>query len=210
MNLHVPQSEEARSEAVLLMRVQDQLISPRFGGPIIGGLRDFITGAYLMTKDDTVLTNQEFANLAMLGGFIDLDIENIDLEKAKYLCSLPKILGTHPDIGKEITVNVGRFGPYLKCENKSARLENVEEIFSVGLNRAVTLIAEAKPGRISSSLIKFEILSRSVDNLGEKNAFSTSTMNLQPLSLYSVSVLSSPASISRFLVRKSPSTGDDW
>ena len=69
MNLHVPQSEEARSEAVLLMRVQDQLISPRFGGPIIGGLRDFITGAYLMTKDDTVLTDQEFANLAMLGGF---------------------------------------------------------------------------------------------------------------------------------------------
>ncbi len=42
MNLHVPQSEEARSEAILLMRVQDQLISPRFGGPIIGGLRDFI------------------------------------------------------------------------------------------------------------------------------------------------------------------------
>ena len=69
MNLHVPQSEEARSEAILLMRVQDQLISPRFGGPIIGGLRDFITGAYLMTKDDTRLTSQEFANLAMLGGF---------------------------------------------------------------------------------------------------------------------------------------------
>ena len=68
-NLHVPQSEEARSEAVLLMRVQDQLISPRFGGPIIGALRDFITGAYLMTKDDTVLTKQEFANLAMLGGY---------------------------------------------------------------------------------------------------------------------------------------------
>jgi DNA-directed RNA polymerase subunit A' len=69
MNLHVPQSEEARSEAVLLMRVQDQLISPRFGGPIIGALRDFITGAYLMTKDGTTLSSQEFANLAMLGGF---------------------------------------------------------------------------------------------------------------------------------------------
>ena len=51
------------------MRVQDQLISPRFGGPIIGGLRDFITGAYLMTKDGTTLSSQEFANLAMLGGF---------------------------------------------------------------------------------------------------------------------------------------------
>ena len=41
-----------------------------------------------------------------------------------------------------------------KCENKSARIENVEEIFSIGLNRAITLIAEAKPGRMSSSLIK--------------------------------------------------------
>ena len=55
---------------------------------------------------------------------------------------------------KDITVNVGRFGPYLKCENKSARLENVDELFDIGLNRAVTLIAEAKPGRISSSIIK--------------------------------------------------------
>ncbi|SVC83912.1 uncharacterized protein METZ01_LOCUS336766, partial [marine metagenome] len=69
MNLHIPQSEEARAEAILLMRVQEQLISPRFGGPIIGGLRDFITGAYLLTKDDTTLTKQEFANLAMLGSY---------------------------------------------------------------------------------------------------------------------------------------------
>jgi len=69
MNLHVPQSEEARAEAILLMRVQDQLISPRYGGPIIGGLRDFITGAYLLTKDSTMLTVQEFSNLAMLGSY---------------------------------------------------------------------------------------------------------------------------------------------
>ncbi len=69
MNLHVPQSEEARSEAILLMRVQDQLISPRYGGPIIGALRDFITGAYLLTKDDTTLTEQEFSNYAMLGSY---------------------------------------------------------------------------------------------------------------------------------------------
>ncbi len=83
-----------------------------------------------------------------------IDIQSIDLDRAKYLCSLPISLGKNPENNKDITVNVGRFGPYLKCENKSARLENVEEIFSIGLNRAVTLIAEAKPGRISSSLIK--------------------------------------------------------
>jgi len=51
------------------MRVQDQLISPRYGGPIIGGLRDFITGAYLLTKDDTILSKQDFCNLAMLGAY---------------------------------------------------------------------------------------------------------------------------------------------
>ena len=83
-----------------------------------------------------------------------LPLENIDLEKAQFLCSLPKSLGANPENQKEITLNIGRFGPYLKCENKSARIENIEEIFSIGLNRAITLIAEAKPGRMSSSIIK--------------------------------------------------------
>ncbi len=68
MNLHVPQSEEARSEAMTLMRVQDQILSPRYGGPIIGGIRDFLTAAYLLTKEDTYLTREEFTNLAITGG----------------------------------------------------------------------------------------------------------------------------------------------
>ena len=83
-----------------------------------------------------------------------INIDDIDINKANFLCSLPKIIGQHPDTSKDIILNSGRFGPYLKCDNKSARLENVDELFSIGLNRAVTLIAEAKPGRISSSMIK--------------------------------------------------------
>ena len=83
-----------------------------------------------------------------------IELESVDLDKAKFLCSLPKSLGLNPENQKDITLNSGRFGPYLKCENKSARIENVEEIFSIGLNRAITLIAEAKPGRMSSSIIK--------------------------------------------------------
>ena len=67
---------------------------------------------------------------------------------------MPISLGKNPDNDQDITLNVGRFGPYLKCETKSARIDNVDEIFSIGLNRAITLIAEAKPGRISSLLIK--------------------------------------------------------
>ena len=69
MNLHVPQSEESRSEALMLMRVQDQILSPRYGGPIIGGIRDFITGAFMLTRDETFLTPGEFSNLALLGGY---------------------------------------------------------------------------------------------------------------------------------------------
>ena len=95
--------------------------------------------------------NNNLKNVSIPKG---IEIDQINLEKAKYLCSLPKVIGQHPDNGKDITINSGRFGPYLKCENKSARLENVDEIFTIGLNRAITLIAEAKPGRISSSLIK--------------------------------------------------------
>ena len=83
-----------------------------------------------------------------------LSLEDVDLEKAKYLCSLPKIIGKHPELNEDITINVGRFGPYLKCSNKSARLETIEDLFSIGLNRAITLISEAKPGRVSSSEIK--------------------------------------------------------
>ena len=83
-----------------------------------------------------------------------LPIEDVNLEKAKYLCSLPKIIGKHPELNEDITINIGRIGPYLKCSNKSARLESIEDLFSIGLNRAITLISEAKPGRISSSEIK--------------------------------------------------------
>ena len=71
---------------------------------------------------------------------------------------MPKILGVNPETKKNITLNTGRFGPYLKCDNKSARIENVEEIFSMELDRAVTLIANSKPGKMSTTVIK---------NLGE-------------------------------------------
>ncbi len=63
MNLHIPQSEEAQTEARLLMQVQDQILSPRFGGPIIGAIRDFITAAYLLTRKSTLLTKEEVCKL---------------------------------------------------------------------------------------------------------------------------------------------------
>src|SRR5437879_952774 len=63
MNLHVPQGEEARTEARLLMQVQDQILSPRYGGPIIGAIRDSLTSAFLLTQKSTMLTRHDVTKL---------------------------------------------------------------------------------------------------------------------------------------------------
>jgi len=69
MNLHIPQSEEAQTEARLLMQVQDQILSPRFGGPIIGAKTDFITAAYLLTRKSTILNREEVCKLTLAAGY---------------------------------------------------------------------------------------------------------------------------------------------
>jgi DNA-directed RNA polymerase beta' subunit len=56
MNLHIIQSEEARAEAKVLMRVQENILSPRYGGAVIGGIHDHISGAYLLTNGDRVVS----------------------------------------------------------------------------------------------------------------------------------------------------------
>jgi len=51
MNMHVPQTEEARAEASILISVQENILSPRFGGPIIGGIHDHVSGIFMLTHD---------------------------------------------------------------------------------------------------------------------------------------------------------------
>ena len=60
--------------------------------------------------------------------------------------SLPREVGLHPETGKPITAGLGRYGPFVLHDGTYANLENVEDVFSVGLNRAVTLIAEKAAG----------------------------------------------------------------
>ena len=63
MNLHVPQSLEAQAEAKILMAVQEHILSPRFGGPIIGGIHDHISGLYLLTRGERLFTKEEVMEL---------------------------------------------------------------------------------------------------------------------------------------------------
>ncbi|MFX1511284.1 MAG: DNA-directed RNA polymerase subunit A' [Promethearchaeota archaeon] len=67
MNVHVPQSEEARAETRVLMRVQEQILSPRYGGPIIGAIHDYVSAAFLLTQKNTLLT-KEYAWQLLLAG----------------------------------------------------------------------------------------------------------------------------------------------
>ena len=71
-------------------------------------------------------------------------VENVDLEQALRLLSLPREVGLHPENGKPIMAGFGRFGPYLSNDGSYASLEGPEDVFTVGLNHAVTLLAERK------------------------------------------------------------------
>jgi DNA topoisomerase-1 len=72
------------------------------------------------------------------------DRSDVDLELAVKLLSLPRQVGEHPEDGKMITSNFGRFGPYIAHDGKYASLETPEDVFTIGLNHAVTVLAEKK------------------------------------------------------------------
>ena len=70
------------------------------------------------------------------------DDTNLDL--ALRLLALPRKVGVHPETAKEITAGIGRYGPFVLHDGVYANLQNAEEVFSVGINRAVDLLAERK------------------------------------------------------------------
>ena len=59
VNIHVLQTDEARAEAKSLMLVENNMISPRYGGPIIGALKDYLSGTFLLTKNGTEFSEEE-------------------------------------------------------------------------------------------------------------------------------------------------------
>lgn len=69
MNLHVPQSEEARAETRVLMRVQEQILSPRYGGPIIGAIHDYVSAAFLLTQKKTLINKEGAWQLLLAGNY---------------------------------------------------------------------------------------------------------------------------------------------
>ena len=75
-----------------------------------------------------------------------VDPSSVDLEYALKLLSLPREVGRHPETGNPITAGLGRYGPFVLHDGLYANLESVEDVFTVGLNRAVALLAEKAAG----------------------------------------------------------------
>ncbi|NBU27159.1 MAG: type I DNA topoisomerase [Caulobacteraceae bacterium] len=71
---------------------------------------------------------------------------SMDIDKALRLLDLPRDVGIHPEDGKMIQAGIGRYGPYVLHEGTYANLESADEVFEVGLNRAVSVLAEKRAG----------------------------------------------------------------
>lgn len=75
MNMHVPQTEEARTEATTLMGVKHNLVTPRNGEPIIAAIQDFITAAFLLSRRDRFYDRQQFTQICSFMADADLQID---------------------------------------------------------------------------------------------------------------------------------------
>lgn len=92
----------------------------------------------------------------------DLPRDELDLEWAIKLLSLPRTIGEHPDTGKEIKAAIGRYGPYLIHDGKYAKLESTMDVFETGMNAAVAKLADAakRPGRGRTAAEPLKILGK--------------------------------------------------
>ncbi|WVN88031.1 uncharacterized protein L203_103230 [Cryptococcus depauperatus CBS 7841] len=130
MNLHVPQTEEARTEALELMSVKKNLVTPRNGEPIIAAIQDFITASYLLSRRDRFYDRQQFTQIASYLGDGILEVE------------MPP-----PVIWKPVRLWTGKqiFNLLMKPNRKSKVLVNLEA-------KCRTLVDPAKEDRFPSDM----------------------------------------------------------
>jgi len=120
------------------------------GGTGEASAEDGVMGQHPETGIDIVRKTGRFGPYVEMGtgkeakrASIPKDLDDFDLDWAVKLLDLPRIIGAHPDTGLEIEANIGRYGPYLRHDGKYGKLTNTREVFEVGMNRAVDILAQA-------------------------------------------------------------------
>ena len=120
------------------------------GGGGEGSADDGVMGQHPETGEDIHRKTGRFGPYVEMGegkeakrASIPKDLPDFDLDWAVKLLSLPRIVGAHPDTGLEIEANIGRYGPYLRHDGKYGKLTNTTEVFEIGMNRAVDVLAQS-------------------------------------------------------------------
>ena len=112
---------------------------------------DRVLGKDPYTDEEIVLKNGRFGPYVQRGDGKEAKRSSLpkgwtpsemDHEKALALLALPRNVGQHPESGKMISAGLGRYGPFVLHDGTYANLDSIEDVFSIGLNRAVTVIAE--------------------------------------------------------------------
>lgn len=127
-------------------------IDPQTGLEIT--LRSGRFGAYVQLGEPVDKEKPKRASLPK-----DWEAATLDLTKALALLSLPRDVGLHPETGEMITAGIGRYGPFVQHQKTYANLSSIDEVFEVGLNRAVAALAEKKErgGRGSTAVALKEL-----------------------------------------------------
>ncbi|MCL9997899.1 MAG: type I DNA topoisomerase [Erythrobacter sp.] len=120
------------------------------GGEGEDGAEDGILGQHPETGENILRKTGRFGPYVEMGegkeakrASIPKDLDDFGLDWAVKLLDLPRIIGAHPDTGLDIEANIGRYGPYLRHDGKYGKLTNTREVFEVGMNRAVDILAQA-------------------------------------------------------------------
>jgi DNA topoisomerase-1 len=132
-----------------------QLSDAASGNAAEAGIGDGVLGTDPESGEEVHLKSGRFGPYVQLGDGKEpkrsslpkgWEAGSLTLEKALQLLSLPREVGLHPESGLPIQAGLGRYGPFILHDGKYANLPDVEEVFTVGLNRAVDLIAQKAAG----------------------------------------------------------------
>jgi DNA topoisomerase-1 len=83
-----------------------------------------------------------------------MSVDDIDMEKALFLLSLPKDLGPHPELKKPVKLGIGRFGPYVVCDGDFRSIPKAQPLFDVNFDFAMQLLSQPKKGRGAAAPLK--------------------------------------------------------
>ncbi len=134
----------AKAVALLEAPSGDRVLGehPETGLPIYAKAGRYGPYVQLGDRDAEAKTKPKTASL-----FSSMELDTVTLDEALQLLSQPRTVGVHPEDGKEITAQNGRYGPYIKWGSETRSLEAEEQIFAVDLDAALALLAEPKRGR---------------------------------------------------------------